>query len=70
MQTDVMVNCKRCGLRQSAEYCRDCRMVAPRMCAGGLSSRGMKEKRRRELAELSAEREMWLRVAGRTPRQR
>ena len=64
MQLDLVVRCKRCGRDQSAEYCRDCRMVAPKMCAGGLDSRGMREKRKREFEEFRAEREMLRRVAG------
>jgi hypothetical protein len=68
MQLDLVVRCKRCGREQSAEYCWDCRLVDPRMCAGGLDSRGMREKRKREYAELRAEREMLMRAAGRTTR--
>lgn len=36
--------CGRCGIRTTAEYCKDCRSVDPIMTAGGLSAREMAAK--------------------------
>lgn len=64
MSEPVRYPCKRCGIGTGADYCRDCRSVAPDFCRDGRGAVQLRHERAAARAQARVERLMLYRMIG------